>query len=48
MAHEARTDFLMLIGMLSLLLTGGGRYSVDQKMGSYFKHPEAEKTESRN
>ena len=29
MAHEARTDFAMLMGGLYLLLTGGGAWSVD-------------------
>lgn len=29
MAHEARNDFCMLLGALFLLVTGGGRWSVD-------------------
>jgi uncharacterized membrane protein YphA (DoxX/SURF4 family) len=29
MAHEARTDFAMLMGGLYLLLTGGGAWSID-------------------
>jgi len=29
MAHEARTDFAMLLGSLFLLIVGGGRASVD-------------------
>lgn len=29
MAHEARTDLCMLLGALFLLITGGGRWSVD-------------------
>ncbi len=29
MAHEARTDLCMLFGTLFLLITGGGRWSVD-------------------
>jgi uncharacterized membrane protein YphA (DoxX/SURF4 family) len=29
MAHEARTDFSMLFGLLFLLIEGGGRWSVD-------------------
>jgi putative oxidoreductase len=29
MAHEARTDFSMLLGLLFLLIVGGGRWSLD-------------------
>jgi uncharacterized membrane protein YphA (DoxX/SURF4 family) len=29
MAHEARTDWAMLLGSLFLLIVGGGRWSVD-------------------
>jgi uncharacterized membrane protein YphA (DoxX/SURF4 family) len=29
MAHEARTDWSMLLGLLFLLLVGGGRWSLD-------------------
>ena len=29
MAHEARTDFCMLLGALYLLIEGGGRWSID-------------------
>jgi uncharacterized membrane protein YphA (DoxX/SURF4 family) len=29
MAHEARTDWCMLLGSLFLLITGGGRWSLD-------------------
>jgi len=29
MAHEARTDFCMLLGSLYLLIEGGGKWSVD-------------------
>lgn len=29
MAHEARTDYSMLLGSLFLLIVGGGRWSVD-------------------
>jgi putative oxidoreductase len=29
MAHEARTDFCMLLGSLYLLIAGGGRWSID-------------------
>lgn len=30
--HASRTDFSMLMGSLFLLLVGGGRWSVDQKL----------------
>lgn len=29
MAHEARTDLCMLLGLLFLLISGGGRWSLD-------------------
>jgi putative oxidoreductase len=29
MAHEARTDFSMLLGLLFLLIVGGGQWSLD-------------------
>jgi uncharacterized membrane protein YphA (DoxX/SURF4 family) len=29
MAHEARTDWCMLLGLLFLLIAGGGRWSMD-------------------
>ena len=32
MAHEARTDFCMLLGSLFLLLVGAGVWSVDHKL----------------
>jgi len=32
MAHEARTDFAMLLGSIFLLLVGGGPWSLDQKI----------------
>jgi uncharacterized membrane protein YphA (DoxX/SURF4 family) len=32
MAHEARTDFLLLAGSLFLLLAGGGRWSLDARL----------------
>lgn len=31
MAHEARTDFSMLLGAVFLLLTGGGDWSLDRR-----------------
>jgi uncharacterized membrane protein YphA (DoxX/SURF4 family) len=30
MAHEARVDWSMLLGLICLLLVGGGRWSLDQ------------------
>ena len=32
MAHESRTDFSMWLGSLFLIITGGGRWSVDRWM----------------
>lgn len=32
MAHEARTDWAMLLGSIFLLFVGGGRWSVDAKL----------------
>lgn len=32
MAHEARTDFAMLLGSVFLLIVGGGLWSVDSKL----------------
>lgn len=32
MAHEARTDFSMLLGAIFLLLTGSGGWSVDRRL----------------
>ena len=29
MAHEARTDFSMLLGLIFLLIVGSGKYSID-------------------
>jgi putative oxidoreductase len=31
-AHESRTDFCMLIGTIILLLSGGGKWSIDKEM----------------
>ena len=33
MAHEARTDFCMLLGLLFLAIEGAGRCSLDQRIG---------------
>ena len=32
MAHEARTDFSMLLGSLFLLIVGAGTYSIDKRL----------------
>jgi len=34
MAHEARTDWSMLLGSLYLLLVGAGRWSLDARLGT--------------
>ena len=34
MAHEARTDWSMLLGGIYLFIVGGGRWSVDRKLGA--------------
>jgi uncharacterized membrane protein YphA (DoxX/SURF4 family) len=36
MAHEARTDYCMLLGLLFLSVQGAGRWSVDQRL---FRRP---------
>ena len=33
MAHEARTDFCMLLGLLFLAIDGAGGWSLDQRIG---------------
>jgi uncharacterized membrane protein YphA (DoxX/SURF4 family) len=33
MAHDARTDYAMTMGSLFLLVTGGGRWSIDRTIG---------------
>jgi uncharacterized membrane protein YphA (DoxX/SURF4 family) len=32
-AHEARTDFLMIFGLLFLLIVGAGPWSLDARLG---------------
>jgi uncharacterized membrane protein YphA (DoxX/SURF4 family) len=32
MLHEARTDFSMFLGLVFLLVTGGGRWSIDSRL----------------
>jgi uncharacterized membrane protein YphA (DoxX/SURF4 family) len=34
MLHESRTDFSMWLGCLFLLITGGGRWSVDERLAA--------------
>lgn len=34
MAHEARTDFAMLLGSIFLLIVGGGLWSIDARLSS--------------
>jgi putative oxidoreductase len=34
MMHGSRTDWSMLLGSIFLLITGGGRWSVDQKLAA--------------
>jgi len=34
MAHEARTDYSMLLGAVFLLIVGAGRWSIDAQLGS--------------
>jgi uncharacterized membrane protein YphA (DoxX/SURF4 family) len=35
MAHEARDDFLMLLGSLYLLIAGAGQWSVDAALARH-------------
>jgi uncharacterized membrane protein YphA (DoxX/SURF4 family) len=37
MAHEARTDVSMLLGLLFLLIVGGGAWSIDRRLSSKSK-----------
>jgi putative oxidoreductase len=37
MAHEARTDWSMLLGSLFLLIVGAGDWSVDRELSKYFE-----------
>jgi uncharacterized membrane protein YphA (DoxX/SURF4 family) len=34
MAHDARTDYAMMMGLIFLLLAGGGPVSLDARLGS--------------
>jgi putative oxidoreductase len=38
-AHEARTDILMIAGLVMLLAIGGGRLSVDARLRTPEEHP---------
>lgn len=42
MAHEARTDFCMLLGSLFLFIVGAGRYSIDFRLWSRMKNGNAD------
>ena len=33
MAHEARTDYSMLLGSIFLLIVGAGAWSIDMRLG---------------
>src|ERR1039457_139735 len=35
MAHEARTDYCMLLGLVFLLLVGSGPFSIDRRLEPY-------------
>lgn len=39
MAHEARTDFCMLLGSLFLLIVGAGKWSIDYKLIVFWSKP---------
>lgn len=39
MAHEARTDFAMILGCIFLLLVGGGECSVDARLAAKMNQP---------
>ncbi len=39
MAHEARTDWLMLLGSLFLLIVGAGRWSLDARIARQHELP---------
>lgn len=41
MAHEARTDFSMLLGSIFLLIAGAGAWSLDARLGSNRPHADA-------
>jgi uncharacterized membrane protein YphA (DoxX/SURF4 family) len=38
MAHETRTDWAMLLGALYVILAGGGRWSVDERLFAQGNH----------
>ena len=45
MAHEARVDWSMLLGLICLLLVGGGRWSLDEgRQANSNQSPDAAKT----
>lgn len=46
MAHEARTDWSMLLGSLFLLIVGAGQWSIDAKLGKAGRTAPGPHTES--
>jgi uncharacterized membrane protein YphA (DoxX/SURF4 family) len=40
MAHEARDDFLILLGSIYLLIAGAGQWSIDAVLARQAVHPE--------
>ena len=42
MAHEARTDFSMLLGSIFLLIVGAGALSLDARLGANRRHADEE------
>ena len=42
MAHEARTDFSMLLGSIFLLIVGAGARSFDARLGANRPHADEE------
>ena len=45
MAHEARTDWCMLLGSVFLVLTGAGAWSIDAKLAT--RHPPRQHVRNR-
>ena len=41
LAHEARTDFSMLLGSIFLLIVGAGAWSIDMRLASKASHSDA-------
>ena len=45
MAHEARDDFLMLLGSVYLLIAGAGAWSLDAMLGCANRSPSSRREE---